>query len=264
MNRRLSPTGATAPLSAACGCRGREGSPTQNHACEVSLTHSESSDPNNSAEELSGRQVQQPPVQNIIQTRRNGDLRSSIRGLALLLGAIFLIQLCGCSPGSDLPSLPSSAATTTYKLGPGDQLRMITFGDQTLTGDFFIDAGGDIAVPLLGPVRAQGMTTNELASNINDLLRKKDLFRNPSVAIEVIAYRPIFVLGEVNKPGEFPYEPGMTVLTAVALAGGFTYRAVQEYASIVRSDDGNPSEGKVARSTAVQPGDVITIFERQF
>ena len=97
-----------------------------------------------------------------------------------------------------------------------------------------------------------------------------DILRNPSVSVEVIAYRPIFVLGEVNKPGQYPYQPGMTVVTAAAVAGGFTYRAVQSYASIVRTmpaDKSGPMtaiEGTAERQTLVQPGDVITIFERRF
>ena len=78
------------------------------------------------------------------------------------------------------------------------------------------------------------------------------------------SYRPIFVLGEVSKPGQYPYQPGMTVVTAVAVAGGFTYRAVKDYASVVRTLDGVAVEGKAVRQGFVQPGDVITVFERRF
>ena len=91
-----------------------------------------------------------------------------------------------------------------------------------------------------------------------------NLVRNPSVAVEIIAYRPIYVLGEVNKPGQYPYQPGMTVVTAVAVAGGFTYRAVQSYASVVRTSDGAAMEGRATRQDFVRPGDVITVFERRF
>ena len=88
--------------------------------------------------------------------------------------------------------------------------------------------------------------------------------RNPSVAVEVIAYRPIYVLGEVNKPGQYAYQPGMTVVTAVAVAGGFTYRAVEGYAAVVRTVEGKAIEGRASRQAFVQPGDVITVFERRF
>ena len=93
---------------------------------------------------------------------------------------------------------------------------------------------------------------------------KAQLIRDPSVSVEVSAYRPIFVLGEVNHPGQFPYQPGMTVVTAAAVAGGFTYRAVEDRASIVRSIDGKAVEGRATRETYVRPGDVITIYERRF
>jgi polysaccharide export outer membrane protein len=95
-------------------------------------------------------------------------------------------------------------------------------------------------------------------------LQRGGLVRAPSVSVEVIRYRPVFVLGEVNKPGEFPYQPGMTLLAAVALAGGFTYRAVETTASVVRTQDGRTTEGRAGRETALQPGDVVTVFERRF
>lgn len=96
------------------------------------------------------------------------------------------------------------------------------------------------------------------------MLRRDNLVRNPSVAVELIAYRPIYVLGEVNNPGQYAYQPGMTVVTTVAVADGFTYRAVEAYASIVRTADGKAVEGKASRQSFVQPGDVITVFERRF
>jgi polysaccharide biosynthesis/export protein len=95
-------------------------------------------------------------------------------------------------------------------------------------------------------------------------LRRGNLVRDPSVAVEVIAYRPIYVLGEVNKPGQYPYQPGMTVVTAVAVGGGFTYRAIEDYAAVVCTVDGDAIEGRASRQSYVLPGDVITIFERRF
>jgi polysaccharide export outer membrane protein len=82
--------------------------------------------------------------------------------------------------------------------------------------------------------------------------------------VEVLKYRPVFILGEVSKPGEYPYQPGMTVLTAVAIAGGFTYRAETDYASILRTTEKQPVEGRVPRGMEVRPGDVIDIYERYF
>ncbi|MDR3529694.1 MAG: polysaccharide export protein [Rhodopila sp.] len=168
-----------------------------------------------------------------------------------------------CAPGRGLPDLPP-AAPSAYRLGPGDMVRLITFGEKQLTGEFRVNDSGAIALPLLGSVPASGLTPDGLAARISDALVRGNLYRAPSVSVEVTAYRPIFVLGEVSKPGQYPYQPGMTVVTAAAVAGGFTYRAIDGYASVVRTQDGSAIEGKATRQSFVQPGDVITIFERRF
>jgi polysaccharide export outer membrane protein len=159
-----------------------------------------------------------------------------------------------------LPPDPPGA----YRLGTGDVIRLITVGDDTLTGEFRVGDSGEIALPLLGVVPAGGLTANALAVRITDGLVKDNLYTTPSVSVEITTYRPIFVLGEVSKPGQYPFQPGMTVVTAAAVAGGFTYRAVSDYASIVRTRDGVAIEGRATRQSFVQPGDVITIFERRF
>ena len=172
-------------------------------------------------------------------------------------------SLAGCAPGRDLPPLPGYQAQA-YRLGGGDQIRIITFGEEQLTGEFRVDDQGRIAVPLLGGVVAAGKTPQQLEASMAEALRKRNLLRDPSVAVEVLAYRPIFVLGEVAKPGQYPYQPGMTVLTSVAIAGGFTYRGVQDYVSVVRTTGGTAVEGTAAPSAFVAPGDVVKVFERRF
>ncbi len=181
-----------------------------------------------------------------------------------VLRNLLVCLLCvACAPGRSLPDLPA-AAPGAYLLGPGDAIRVITFGDEQLTGEFRVSDSGEIALPLVGSVSASGLSPNALAARIRKALIDGNLFHEPSVSIEVIAYRSIFVLGEVSKPGQYPYQPGMTVVTAAAVAGGFTYRAIDRYASVVRIQDGVPFEGKANRQSFVQPGDVITIFERRF
>lgn len=143
-------------------------------------------------------------------------------------------------------------------------MRIITFGEEQLTGQFRVGDNGDIAVPLLGLVPAAGRTTGELQDEIAAGLAGRKLIVDPSVSVEVTTFRPVFVLGEVSKPGEYPYQPGMTVLTAVAVAGGFTYSAVQRRAVILRQIDGHATEGVVGRGAVIHPGDVITIEERYF
>ena len=201
-------------------------------------------------------------------TIRRSLLQSLLAKRLIWLGLIGIV-LTGCqTPGADLPPLPD-APMRAYRLGSGDQVRILVFGEDQLSGEYRVNDTGRIALPLIGAVRAAGSSTTELEATVTGGLKKAGMLRDPSVAVEVIAYRPIFVLGEVNKPGQYPYQPGMTVVTAVAVAGGFTYRAIDEYAAVVRSfDSGTPEgravEGKASRQSFVQPGDVITIFERRF
>ena len=171
--------------------------------------------------------------------------------------------LASCAPGRKLPLLPDPAGGA-YQLGAGDQIRVITFGAEQLSGTFRIDDTGLIAVPLLGTVRAAGNTTEGLASMLERSLQQKKLIDHPSVAVQIEAFRPFFILGEVSKPGPYPFQPGMTVLTAVSVAGGFTYRAYTDFASVVRTEGDHAVEGRVTRQSLVQPGDVITVFERHF
>lgn len=176
---------------------------------------------------------------------------------------LLLLFVTGCAPGHGLPDLPA-VVSGDYRLGPGDGVRIITFGEEALTGEFHVNDSGAISVPLIGPVRAVGLTTRQLEGALTAALKQANMLRDPSVVAEITAYRPIFVLGEVNKPGQYPYQPGMTVVTAAAVAGGFTYRAVDDYASVMRTQDGQAIEGKAGRQAFVRPGDVITIFERRF
>jgi polysaccharide biosynthesis/export protein len=184
-----------------------------------------------------------------------------LRRVALIGFAV--AALASCAPGGNLAPLPD-LRNSTYTLGVGDQVRVITVGGEQLTGDFRVNDAGDIAVPLLGAVQAAGLTTAQLEQRIAQGLQQKQLFRDPSVAVEVLAYRPIFILGEVNKPGQYPYQPGMTLLTAVSVGGGFTYRAVTDYASVVRTSGDQATEGRVGRQSFLLPGDVVTVYERIF
>ena len=204
-----------------------------------------------------GRAVAMPPWR-----YHRGDVGVKQIGALLPLIALSLL-LAGCSPGGNLPPLPPQTSQV-YQLGPGDAVRVITFGGEQLTGEFRVSDDGTIAIPLLGAIQAGGLTPPELGTRISAELRKRQLIKDPSVSVEVLSYRPFFVLGEVSKPGRYTYEPGMTVLTAVSIAGGFTYRAVTDRASIIRKINGHPVEGRAGRETLVQPGDVINIYERMF
>ncbi len=176
-----------------------------------------------------------------------------------------LVAVAGCSaPGSGLPAI-EEVARSEYRLGTSDQVRVTVFNDPRLTGDFRVSDSGTLALPLIGTVRALGRTSPEVERAIEAEMKTKNLFRDPNVAVEVLNYRPIFVLGMVERGGQFPYQPGMTTLTAVAVAGGFNYRAIRDYVSITRvGRDNKPMEFRAARESLVQPGDVVTVFERRF
>lgn len=183
--------------------------------------------------------------------------------LSTCSAALLALATAACDPGAHLAPLPDYAAGA-YRLGGGDQIRVITFGDEQLSGTFRVDDQGQVAIPLVGNVTASGQTPAGLAAALDDLLKSRKLLRDPSVSVEVLAYRPIFVLGEVTRPGQYPFSPGMTMLTAVAVAGGFTYRAVEDHASDVRTTGGAAVEGRITPSTFLAPGDVVKVYERHF
>jgi polysaccharide export outer membrane protein len=174
---------------------------------------------------------------------------------------LLALALAGCSPGANLALLPPPAGGT-YHLGAGDQVRIITYDELQLSNTFTVADDGRIAFPLLGTIQAAGLTPDAFATSIASALQSGNLINQPSVSVEIATYRPVSVLGEVNHPGQYPYEPGMTMLDAVALAGGFTYRAVTGYAGDWRANAA--AEGKVNPGSALEPGDVITVYERYF
>lgn len=197
-------------------------------------------------------------------TVRKAERNVRLWSVGILLG--LGMTLAGCTPDGELPMLPPTT-TTTYHLGAGDQVRVITFDVPQLTNTFTVGDDGTIAFPLVGVVRAEGRTARGLASEISSELIHKNLMPHPSVSVEIAQYRPISVLGEVNRPGQYPYQPGLTMLGAVALAGGFTYRAVTSYATDVRSfgpNGSDPVKGRIGAESRLEPGDVITILERYF
>ncbi len=201
------------------------------------------------------------------QTCLTGASSSSTRlpaAARICAGLLLSIGLACCAP--DLPDMPAPQ-DSGYHLGPGDQIRVITYDEPQLSTTFIVGSDGVIEFPLVGRINAVGMTPGGLAAVIAGDLQAGKLLSNPSVSVEVAQYRPISVLGEVNHPGQYPFEPGMTMLDAVALAGGFTYRAVTDHAGDLRHDPGNGGqsvEGNITRGSPLEPGDVVTVYERYF
>jgi polysaccharide biosynthesis/export protein len=150
-----------------------------------------------------------------------------------------------------------------YHLDAGDRLRVVVFGQDGLTNTYLISAGGTITMPLIGPVPARGRTPQGLAADIGARLRK-GFIREPSVAVEVEAYRPFFILGEVQAPGQYPYVPNMTAESAVAIAGGFSPRARKDSVTLTHADASGTSRTTVPPGTPISPGDTVLVGERWF
>ena len=192
-----------------------------------------------------------------------------------LIGVGLAVALSGCGSGRSGPPAPvplppagdsaaaASIVTSSYKLGSGDRIRLAVFRDETLSGEFTLDGAGNFAMPLLGEVQAGGLTARELEARIRDKLVAEDLLRDPQVSIEVLNYRPFYILGEVRAPGSYAYVNGMTVLNAVALAGGFSYRAKQDDFLLQRGGS-NVQGAEVTGDTPLLPGDIVTVQERFF
>jgi polysaccharide export outer membrane protein len=196
------------------------------------------------------------------------------RGVALsgngLLARLFPLALIGAligcastpdgTPRTDIASGVSLAEA--YRLDSGDQLRITVFRHEDLSGEFVLDGNGNLALPLIGEVRGGGRTLRELESQIETAFNEGGFLVNPQVGIEVLSYRPFYILGEVNQPGSYAYVSGMTGITAVAMAGGFTNRARQSSMSVQRrGEDGRRSMGL---ASTVLPGDILNIDERFF
>ena len=152
---------------------------------------------------------------------------------------------------------------TAYRLDAGDRLRVVVYGQEGLTNTYAIDAGGSITMPLIGSVPARGQTPAGLAAAISAKLRG-GFIRDPSVAVEIEAYRPFFILGEVAAPGQYPYVPNMSVESAVAIAGGFSPRARRDRVTLTHSDRSGLMRAVVPLGTAISPGDTILVGERWF
>lgn len=178
--------------------------------------------------------------------------------------ALLLLAPAACAPKPELADLSAEPfGHEAYRLASGDRLRVIVFGQDNLSNVYAVDGAGRISMPLIGAVEAYGKTTHDLARAIENRLRGGYL-REPKVSVDVDSYRPFYILGEVSQSGQFPYVNGMTVQTAVAIAGGFTARAHRGYAELTRHIDGQPMAATVPIHYPVRPGDTVVIKERWF
>lgn len=189
----------------------------------------------------------------------------------------FFLGGCGAALADDAGLRPSEAeqlaATETvvvrappvsdYKLGPGDKVHVTVYDETDLSGDFQVDSLGYVRLPLIGQIKAAGRSAFQLEGAVSDALLDGYL-KNPRVAIEVTTYRPFYILGQVNKPGQYAYVSNMSALDAVALAGGFTDHAVESSLYIRHEDQTTETLVPANEAAKVQPGDVVRVEQTAF
>jgi protein involved in polysaccharide export with SLBB domain len=158
---------------------------------------------------------------------------------------------------------PAGVADVSYRLGAGDKLQIDVFNQADLTGEYTLDGNGRFSMHLIGKVEAANLTPTELEALLVSKL-KPDYLVNPRVSVRVQNFRPFYIMGEVRGPGSYAYVDGMTYLTAVVIAGGYTYRARKDHVYVVHDDDPGREEFKLDVNDKVQPGDIIRVAERIF
>jgi polysaccharide biosynthesis/export protein len=190
------------------------------------------------------------------------NLMIRLRILATLMLAGLAASLAGCTDRAPLVE-PATVGSGPYLLGSGDRLRIVVYDQPSLTNIYEVDQEGQVSFPLIGDVAASDSTVDELANRIRGQLATHYL-REPNVTVEVATYRPFFVLGEVGNPGQYPYVPGITAETAVAVAGGFTDRANKRVVRVSRTVKGKLYESRIRVIEPIRPGDTIYVPESLF
>lgn len=200
--------------------------------------------------------------------RKNYSVENWKNRLACIVG---LITISLPALGQSVTGLPTeteihrrpAGVEEIYKLDAGDKLRITVFGEPDLGGEYFVDGSGDVRLPLIGQIQVAGATLLEFERRVKAKLESGYL-KNARVSAEVINYRPFYILGQVNKPGEYEFVNGLNVLTAIALAGGYTYRASEQNVFIRRKGSDKEEAAPANQATKVFPGDIIRVRERFF
>lgn len=195
----------------------------------------------------------------------NAMLQSLFRSAGLpVFVAIALCMIAAPTPGiAQQKHAATGPSGRTYVLGPSDRVRVKVYGEPDIAGEYEVDGSGSVSIPLAGHIKAGGLTTQQLERAIAASL-SKGIVRDPRVNVEIALYRPYYILGEVKKSGEYPYKSGLTVLDAVASAGGFTYRANEGKVLLRRAGSSVEEAYPLDAPVLVYPGDNIRIPERYF
>ncbi len=181
-----------------------------------------------------------------------------------VLAMAFLISGCAGNSLSEAEQKTlAAAATAPAKLQPGDKIRITVYGEDSLGGEYQLDQSGQISLPLAGTITAQDLTQAELEQVLAKKFRSEYL-KNPRVTVTITTLRPFYIMGEVEHPGQFAYQSGLNVLTALAIAGGPTYRASRNTVQIQRLGETSMHDYPISTTVPILPGDVIKVPERYF
>ncbi len=177
--------------------------------------------------------------------------------------ALAAASLAGCAAPQAVPPPLAAAFDEPYVLASGDRLKVNVFGQQNLSNSYAVEPDGSISMPLVGRLKVDGKTSDQVRSGIEAKL-KSSYLRDPNVSVEIESYRPFFILGEVTNAGQFPYVAGLTAENAVAIAGGFSARAVKNRVELTRRVGDRVYKAEVPVSYPIRPGDTVTVEERWF
>lgn len=196
------------------------------------------------------------------QWGKRGRVRAAIM-IATALTAACWTPMAALSQQVPVAEPAALATMPGYSMGPGDKLRITVYDEEGLTGEYTVSARGTISVPLVGELPAAGETISQLQATLTNRLAN-GIINDPQVAAEIVEYRPFFILGEVNKPGQYPYSVGLTVYSAVATAQGFTYRANTRKVLITHAGETTEQRVRIGAATPILPGDTVRVLERFF
>ena len=181
--------------------------------------------------------------------------------LLIIMSPMTALAQAGVAP--DAGAVATTSASTDYQLGSGDKVQVTVYGEPDLSGSFAVNGQGTVSLPLIGDVAASGLTLPQFSQSVEDHFKAGYLL-NPKVSVEVTSFRPYYIMGEVDKAGEYPYTDGLNVINAIARAEGFTYRAQQKRVYIKHYGETQEVEVPLTNDLLVQPGDTIRIAERHW
>jgi polysaccharide export outer membrane protein len=185
-------------------------------------------------------------------------------GITKIVSAFLLVMAVPATALAAAAPTPSAAVESgEYVLDAGDRVRLSLYGDDSFKGEFAVSDNGTVSLPLIGTQPAAGMSVNAFRAAVEAKLAD-GYYRDPRLSAEVINFRPFYIMGEVKKPGQYPYVTGMTLGQAVAIAEGYTLAARKGTIAIRRAK--SQEELKVSANPAmpIGPGDTVRVLERIF